>query len=111
MLRDPPPAKRLDPLGPAIARIADDPAIGSVPIEKIGALGEKRRQERQILCGDAPVAHEKPITRLQRDLRQYLARPGAAGREIRSHAVEKTQSVCVAACDPADAQPRQTVGF
>jgi hypothetical protein len=89
VLHEQAPAKRLDPLGVAIARVTDDPAIGPVPIEKIVMLGEKPCEERQILRGDAPVAREKPVTRLQRDLRQHLAWPSAADLEIRSHTVEE----------------------
>ncbi len=72
MLLDQPGAKGLDPVGAGVARKAHDAAIGPVPAEELGMRVEEIMQQRDIVGGNAAVARQDALTRLERDRRQHL---------------------------------------
>ncbi len=95
------------PLGAAEARKREGEVRRGVRLEEVRETVEQRPQPAVVAPPDRPRERRDAGLHLEGDVGQHLARAGQAARQQALLRHRPVQQVLVAACGPADAQPRQ----
>src|SRR6476659_5217050 len=98
-------AELLDAVRAAVAREAHTATGGRLPVEQLLPLREERREPREVLGDDLPVALADAIAVSQCDRGELFARGGVADRRVMLTTFEPLEQRAVAASDPSDPEP------
>ena len=104
-------AECLDPVRAFVAGKRHAGPVRVPPVEQILMARKKRVPFRQVLIHYRAVPGQYPCTVAKGDHRQPLAGARIADRKIVLHPFHLRQYLRITAGDPANAQPRKTVGF